>query len=542
MARLITDVTRLATRGLSCQARRAVAMQASGGRGGLIDLALLNAAVLLTRIIFRSRYLYDIDSVNFALALHRFDPLAHQPHPPGYFLYICLGRAVNLVAHDANLAFVAISVTASCGAMSAMYVLARNWWNRSAAFFTGLIFVFSPLVWFHGTVALTYTVELFFSSVTGYLCWRVFEGSRSLVIPAAIAAGLAAGFRPSFLLFIGPLLVFSWFFSPGRARAPAGLIALSLTFAAWFIPMVRQSGGFNAWWSALLSLWRNAPARQTSLNSFAAISLARALTVAGICVLCFGTAALLIFRGARRNPPVDRRKTLFTWIWIGPGLLFFTLIFLRFVNSGYLLVISPPIFAWMGLRLSKWYEEVGLEATARVAVIAACAATNVFVFLYAPIYCSWASVRHFEADLELVVSSLPRIASPTDTMIVGLDSHFLGYRHAGYYLPDWYVAQYPEVRLSSGTRVFAMENRDTRLVGKLPAAGFRNFIIFPLPTNDPDYAKYMTALSARFPNGAIRRVTAGGREVLEGSTADLGFLFPSAANTGFTADHAVADR
>jgi hypothetical protein len=41
-------------------------------------------------------------------------------------------------------------------------------------------------------------------------------------------------------------------------------------------------------------------------------------------------------------------------------------------------------------------------------------------------------------------------------MIAGFDSHFLGYRHAGYYLPDYVVVQYPEVKLSSGTRAFAM--------------------------------------------------------------------------------------
>ena len=71
---------------------------------------ILIAATALTRFVFRSRYLYDIDSVNFALALKRFDPSVHQPHPPGYFLYVCLGRLVNLFFHDANAALVAISI------------------------------------------------------------------------------------------------------------------------------------------------------------------------------------------------------------------------------------------------------------------------------------------------------------------------------------------------------------------------------------------------------------------------------------------------
>jgi hypothetical protein len=51
----------------------------------------------------------------------------------------------------------------------------------------GIIFVFSPLAWFHGTVALTYIVEAFFSALVSYLCWRVFSGAEQFAIPAAVA-------------------------------------------------------------------------------------------------------------------------------------------------------------------------------------------------------------------------------------------------------------------------------------------------------------------------------------------------------------------
>src|SRR6476661_4332171 len=82
-----------------------------------LECALLVAAVVLTRILFRSHYLYDIDSVNFALALDHFDPAVHQPHPPGYFLYVWLGRLANTIFQDANTALVAISIAASAGAV-----------------------------------------------------------------------------------------------------------------------------------------------------------------------------------------------------------------------------------------------------------------------------------------------------------------------------------------------------------------------------------------------------------------------------------------
>src|SRR5580658_5287576 len=95
-----------------------------------LDATILIAATALTRFAFRSHYLYDIDSVNFALALKRFDPSVHQPHPPGYFLYVYLGRLTDLMFHDANASLVAISIAFSCSAVAMIYILAHSWFGR----------------------------------------------------------------------------------------------------------------------------------------------------------------------------------------------------------------------------------------------------------------------------------------------------------------------------------------------------------------------------------------------------------------------------
>jgi hypothetical protein len=298
--------------------------------------------------------------------------------------------------------------------------------------------------------------------------------------------------------------------------------------------MISESGGVAAYWSSLLALWRMVPAKQTVFNSSWAISFARLLSIGGIYLLCFGFAALLPLKHS--DTRLDYRKKVFILVWIGPGLLFFTLIFLKFVNSGYLLVISPPLFAWLGLRASRWYEGLQCREAAKIVLAAVFAIASSCIFLFAPVYSSYASVRRFEAELQEVVQGVPRVASPADTMIVGFDSHFLGYRHAGYYLPAWYTAQFPEVRLPGGTRVFVMEKGDTHLAKFLPLARFNNFVFFPLPSNDMEYKDYMARVRSRFPVGALRSRWIAGREYILGSITDLPLLFADAAGNGKTAE------
>jgi hypothetical protein len=209
---------------------------------------------------------------------------------------------------------------------------------------------------------------------------------------------------------------------------------------------------------------------------------------------------------------------MFACVWIAPGLLFFTFVFLRFVNSGYLLFLSPPVFAWFGLLASELY------GPGRRTLAWACMAVNVLIFLRAPVYCSYYEVRKFEREMGSVVASLSSIASPSEAMILGFDSHFMGYRHAGYYLPDYVTVEYPAVRLSSGLRIFTMQHRDTTLATGL-ADGYKSFIVFPLPQEGDEYRSYTAGIESRFTPNDLSYRSSGGRTFITGPISALATLF-----------------
>ena len=66
--------------------------------------------------------LEDLDSINFALGVRQFDVAHHQPHPPGYPVYIALGKVVHAAVPDEARALGLLSIVA--GALGVLALVA----------------------------------------------------------------------------------------------------------------------------------------------------------------------------------------------------------------------------------------------------------------------------------------------------------------------------------------------------------------------------------------------------------------------------------
>ena len=142
-------------------------------RGGARRLAAAHALVLLASLYlglhlpWLPRGLEDIDSVNFALGLRDFDPVLHQPHPPGYPVYVALGKASRAAVRSAapGLGTEAIDALALAGwsAVSGAIAAASAAWllflfGRAAmvpmpftpALIAGTLLAACPLFWTSG--------------------------------------------------------------------------------------------------------------------------------------------------------------------------------------------------------------------------------------------------------------------------------------------------------------------------------------------------------------------------------------------------------
>ena len=492
-------------------------------------MGALIAIVAITRFAFRSHFLYDIDSVNYALGMSRFDPTVHQPHPPGYFLYVVGARLLQHIFHDANLSLVMLGVLAACGTAVLIYQLGRLWFDEQTALAAALLYVVCPLAWFYATIAMTYTVEGFFSALLGYLLWQVETGKTSRLLPAAVAFGVAAGVRPSGLLLLFPLFVYVMRRANLRQVA-ASAAALGATLLAVFVPMFVASGGFHRYMSSLLDLLVRVPSKDTIFNSSPINSIARLIVIGLMFLFTFGTFALNTFEAGRDGHAEDKRIRNFTLVWCLPGLCFFTFIYFKLVSSGYLLLLIAPACLWIGRWTVQWYRRSQWPKAVKLSRIALDTAICVATFLWAPLYCSYSSEHKFEANLKQVVAAIPQIGGPQDTLLIGIDSHFLGYRHAGYYLPQYQTIEYPEVKMLQGTRLFTMKDQQTQLMPFMPSGCFAHFVIFPLPRDSED-SEYMNKLTAKLNPADLRIVKIGAYSYVTGPVADLRAIFPVAGAT-----------
>ena len=92
-------------------------------------LAALAVIFALAHLPFLATSLEDIDTVNFALGVRDFDVATHRPHPPGYPVYIFLGKILTAAvgaAMDAPQSAIearALSLLSLLAALAAVFAL-----------------------------------------------------------------------------------------------------------------------------------------------------------------------------------------------------------------------------------------------------------------------------------------------------------------------------------------------------------------------------------------------------------------------------------
>jgi 4-amino-4-deoxy-L-arabinose transferase-like glycosyltransferase len=309
----------------------------------------LGIGTVLSRLPFRSTLLNSHDAVNYALALHRFDLRLHQPQPPGYPLYILIGRIFKLVFQDDLAALLWVSMVFSGLAVIAMYLVGRDMYNRRTGFICALLAATSSLVWYQSEVAAPYTADLFASAIVGWLCYRaLIAPGRRIALLSALALGLAGALRLQTFILLFPLFLFSLRLHPWKTILGASLMA-GLVLAIFLAPTIWLSGGgllsFLDLTFGTVRIFRSSEALAGSVSGLRYVK--NLFTVLRYAVFALGELVVLFIplgylAQTERWRFWKNSRVLFLVLWTLPTWLLFMLI--GTPNRGATLLGTPALF------------------------------------------------------------------------------------------------------------------------------------------------------------------------------------------------------
>jgi len=513
-------------------------------------LAGILALTVLSRIPFRARIPYGLDSIQFVLGIGHYDVRIHQPHPPGYFLFVMMGRWLNYLLQDPNLSFVVLNIGFSALAAWLIFCIGHELFGVESAFASLLLVASSPVFWFHGEVALSNVADCFFVCMLALLCWRnLSNGSRHIYL-SAVVLGLAGGVRQNTLLFMLPL----WVLSVKRAglrRCLVSLAILILTVCSWYLPMVELSGGMCAYQTALRDHWLNSNWHGFSLewipfNFFCVGYFILLGTGPGAIFLLLGT--LFYLEKSKLPSLLGDLHFRFFAAWLLPCLGFFVFVYSHPIQTGHSLIYLPALLILMPRCVALSCEQIirlfkpsvaelaasrdvdrALRPSAGLSRMQVLTGTllgyNLIAFLVMNGAVSRGSIRKYESQVAEVATEVQSHWPPEETVLISYDFMFLGFRDFMFHLPEYHSYQ-PRLYSMSGKKVlFSGFRRQTQLLEDIEVpAETRSFVL----TAD-EFIKNPELIHGikleRFPKESFL-TTPSGLRLFYGQIQDLSKFFP----------------
>jgi hypothetical protein len=305
------------------------------------------AVLLLTQMVASAQFL-SVDNVNLAFSLEYFDPLNHQPQPPGYPLFVLFARGMNYLLGSVEHTFLLVSVLASGLCLPLMASLGRRMFSDWPAKAAVLLLIVNPVFWQTGATSPLRPFLALFSLLSAYFAWRCWNGERRYALWGAVSLAVGGGFRPELLLFLFPLwIVAAWKGTRSFKTIAVGLCIISAGVSVWVGALAVAVGGLQP----LVKLFSDYLVLQSQAGSVLMGAstrgwlrqLGRISAWNGTAILWWIWAVPFLFRRWRQW--LMTQQAAFVAVWVLPGLVLQALI--HGDAPGHTL-FSIPVFCMLG--------------------------------------------------------------------------------------------------------------------------------------------------------------------------------------------------
>ncbi|MCS7314289.1 MAG: glycosyltransferase family 39 protein [Bryobacteraceae bacterium] len=376
------------------------------------------------------------DAVNFALAIERFDPLLHQPQPPGYLLAVALLRGLAALGVEARDALLLAGVIAGATAVWFLWSLAERMGGTPMAFYACSLLLFHPFTLLTGMRS---PLRLWLAAgacAVAYFSWRGLAGEgKQWFRGAAVALAIAAGFRPEAMLLLFPLALLPLQSRRYPVREALRAAALAIPVAlAWLVPLTHAFGGWRDFGFVLWHYLREQFGGSSALfgaDCTQALGMAvKALTWVALGTLCWLWALpWVLWHRKAAAPPGSAR---FFLVWIVPAALFYA--FVHVGDPEHTLATAPAVSLLGGWILTQW-----AAGSRPRAVLAGALACGLSLGLFLSPESAWGgqywAARRAACETAAVVESLREQARAAPLFVVSWEGAGL-WRQVSYHLPE----------------------------------------------------------------------------------------------------------
>jgi 4-amino-4-deoxy-L-arabinose transferase-like glycosyltransferase len=401
----------------------------------------LFALGVITRIPFATDHLYAPDSVLYARAMERFDPLEHRPQPPGYLWYVLLLRAVGFITQDPNRAMTIVSALAGAAAITLVYLLATRLYDERTGRVAALFMLTAATFWAYGGLAYPYTLLAALTTITALAFWLATSSDGPTrtrwLLGASALWGIAIGFRSDLAIFIAPV----WLVAALRSRLTTVVASAAIVVAltgVWLFASAAADGGLARFVEALREQGRFVDERYSVLGIGPVAIYRNAYELArflgrGLYFLIPLVAVTVLSVEARRVELRDRWRTAFIVTWTFAPLPIYVLVHVG--DYGYIFSMLPgmtilaargAIALAKGLRMPRTFKWI----------VAAVALGNAAIFLISNTPISARDIAREDQGIGEKTRFLEANLAPDRTVVVtAYDAVLLEQ-----YLPKPYVA------------------------------------------------------------------------------------------------------
>lgn len=278
------------------------------------------------------------DGPQYSIAVVRYSLIQETPAPPGYPLYIAMGRLFYFFTHDPHKALLFVSVLFSGIGASVFYWSGRLIFNKITGIIAASIFLSGSTFYYFGLTTYAYGITPVVITILMSILYLIIFKKKQLGLVLGLAFSIIVGIRPQELMFVLPMFLAGIIFLPGKQRffAIAGSIAF---FLIWFLPYLKIVGGLDNYIKVSNNFAKGAilPFSFQNLFEFSELMLKGfwlSFGVAGIFILYYPYKLINILKNNNFKLLSKRKKQIiFFMLWFLPSFLFN--LFIRTDHAGY---------------------------------------------------------------------------------------------------------------------------------------------------------------------------------------------------------------